>query len=276
MPHFVRAGETLASTDLRVYLGGKGLNQSVAIARAGEKVFHAGAIGEDGEPTLELLRQEGVDVSHVQKLPMPTGHAVIQITPKGENAILLFGGANQAITKPMIDCALETFGPGDLLVLQNEISDVKAIIDAAHARGMRIFFNPAPMDENVKSLPLQKIECLIVNETEAAALAGEASLTALIAAYPGLHILLTLGKRGALYFDGKGTHTKNAYPVTAVDTTAAGDTFMGYFVAGIAENLAPNTLLARAAKAAAISVTRPGASSSIPRLWEVESFVCEE
>ncbi len=272
VPHFVQAGQTLASFGLQVFIGGKGLNQSVAIARAGAKVSHAGAVGRDGGMALSLLQQEGVDISLIRTVSVPTGHAIIQIVPEGENAILLYGGANQVQTPEQIETALRGFSAGDLLVLQNEINSLDVLINTAHAQGMRLFFNPAPMAPTVRSLPLQKIECLIVNQTEAAALAGQATLPALIAAYPGTHILLTLGKKGAQYFDGHTTHTQPAFPVKAVDTTAAGDTFIGYFVAGIAQGLSPGELLCRAAKAAAISVTRPGAAPSIPYLSEVETF----
>ena len=146
VPHFVRPGETLPATQYRVFAGGKGFNQTVAIARAGLPVSHAGAIGENGRWLLDLLTAEAVDIAGVVVTDVPTGHGIIQVTPQGENAILQYPGANRTITRAHIDRVLARFGRGDLLVLQNEINDIAYLLQRAHTRGVRVVMNPAPMD----------------------------------------------------------------------------------------------------------------------------------
>ena len=173
VPHFVTAGETLLSGRRDVFPGGKGLNQTVAAARAGAEVLHGGAVGADGDMLLDLLRDAGADVSAVAWVDVPTGHAVIQVNPQGENAILILGGANRAVTAETVGIALEKVGPGDILLLQNEINGLDYIIRRAYEKGLRIFFNPAPMEDAVKDLPLELLDTLIVNEGEGKALAGD-------------------------------------------------------------------------------------------------------
>ena len=273
VPHFVTAGETLLASRRDVFPGGKGLNQTVAAARAGAEVLHGGAVGADGDMLLDLLRDAGADVSAVARVDVPTGHAVIQVSPQGENAILILGGANRAVTAETVGIALEKVGPGDILLLQNEINGLEYIIRRAFEKGLRIFFNPAPMDASVKSLPLGLIDTLIVNEGEARALTGD--MDALKAAYPNQKILLTRGSRGASLWTGSELIFQPAFPVEAVDTTAAGDCFLGYYAAALAENLPYAAALRLAAAAAALSVRRPGAAPSIPLRSEAEVFLKE-
>ena len=273
IPHFVRAGETLSTTAFNKNVGGKGLNQSVALAKAGAEVYHAGMIGEDGAMLKDFLAANGVDTRFVRTIDQPSGHAVIQVIPEGNNCIFLFGGANQCITKEFIDEVLAFFGEGDFLVLQNEINAIDQIIDAAYAKGMQIVLNPSPIDENLSKLPLEKISWYILNEIEGGELTGETEpgkiLDKLAELYPHAKIVLTLGGDGSIYADSKQRIPQAVYKVTAVDTTAAGDTFTGFFFAGMAEGLAPAEALMRASKASSISVTRAGAAASIPTLNEV-------
>ena len=273
IPHFVRAGETLSTTAFNKNVGGKGLNQSVALAKAGAEVYHAGMIGEDGAMLKDFLAANGVDTRFVRTIDQPSGHAVIQVIPEGNNCIFLFGGANQCITKEFIDEVLSFFGEGDFLVLQNEINAIDQIIDAAYAKGMQIVLNPSPIDENLSKLPLEKISWYILNEIEGGELTGETEpgkiLDKLAELYPHAKIVLTLGGDGSIYADSKQRIPQAVYKVTAVDTTAAGDTFTGFFFAGMAEGLAPAEALMRASKASSISVTRAGAAASIPTLNEV-------
>ena len=275
--HFVGRGETLLSENLQVFSGGKGLNQSVALSRAGLETYHAGAVGEDGLFLLQQLRAAGVDTSCVDvRGDVRTGHAIIQNTPDGDNCILLYGGANQAITRAQIDAVLARFSAGDLLVLQNEINDLAYLMQEAHRRGLRIALNPSPMNEAVLNLPLHTVEWLILNEVEAgqilgtAVTDGAAAAKALHEKLPRTAVVLTMGKNGSYYDDGMRQACQSAFPVQAVDTTAAGDTYTGYFLAGVAEGRAVPSAMALAAKAAAISVTRPGAAPSIPGREEVE------
>ena len=280
MPHFVRAGETLSSTGFSRNVGGKGLNQSVALAKAGAEIYHAGLVGEDGEMLRAFLADNGVDTRFVRTIDQPSGHAVIQVVPEGNNCIFLYGGANQCVTEAFIQEVLENFGPGDFLVLQNEINKIDAIIHAAHARGMQVVLNPSPVADNLKALPLEKISWFILNEIEGAELSGETEadriLDKLTALYPHAKIVLTLGGDGSVYAgDGERVRQK-AYRVQAVDTTAAGDTFTGFFFAAVADGVPAAEALRRASKASSISVTRPGAAASIPALNEVLDAMKED
>ena len=271
VPHFVAAGETLLSSRRDVFAGGKGLNQTVAAARAGAEVCHGGAVGADGDMLLDLLRDAGADVSAVARVDVPTGHAVIQVSPQGENAIIILGGANRAVSPETVGIALEKVGPGDILLLQNEINGLDHIIRRAARKGLRILFNPAPMEDAVKDLPLELLDTLIVNEGEGKALAGD--MDALKAAYPNQKILLTQGSRGASLWTGSEVIFQPAFPVKAVDTTAAGDCFLGYYAAALAEDLPYAAALRLAAAASALAVQRPGAAPSIPVRGEVEAFL---
>lgn len=270
VPHFIRPGETMAATELYTCCGGKGLNQSIALARAGAQVWHAGCVGQsDGAMLLDALRDSGVDVSLVRSLPCPTGHAVIQVNEEGQNCILLYGGANQQITREQVDQTLSHFEAGDFLVMQNEINELAYIMEQAHRRGMTIVFNPSPMTPALLELPLEYVRYFLLNEVEARDLCGqdvpeEAYPARLLARYPGSRIVLTLGSRGSIYLDECTRLSQAACRVKAVDTTAAGDTFTGYFVAAIAAGAPVKAALQEASKAAAIAVSRPGAAPSIP------------
>jgi len=275
VPHFVRPGETLAALDYQVFAGGKGLNQSLAIARAGAKVSQAGSVGEDGRWLIEILQREGVDITHVHIASSPTGHARIQVDPSGENSIVLIGGANRTIRPEHIDDVLRSFGPGDSLLLQNEVSHVEHLLRSGKTRGMQIVFNPAPMDEFAKSLPLELVDVLVINEVEAAGLTGthdvESMLTTLRQLVPQTTVVLTLGGAGAIWQSpDKQFHTP-AIPVQVVDTTGAGDTFIGYLMAGLEQGSSPECAMEFAAKAASLCVSRRGAADSIPTRAEVDA-----
>ncbi len=271
VPHFVAAGETLLATRRDVFAGGKGLNQTVAAARAGAQVFHGGAVGADGDMLLDLLRDAGADVSAVSRVDVPTGHAIIEVNPQGENSIIILGGANRAVSPETVEAALAKVDAGDILLLQNEINGLDAIIRRAADKGLRILFNPAPMEAAVKELPLHLLDTLIVNEGEGRALGGD--MDALRAPYPRQKILLTQGSRGATLWTGSERLFQPAFPVKAVDTTAAGDCFLGYYAAALAENLPYADALRLASAASALAVQRQGAAPSIPLRGEVEGFL---
>ena len=271
VPHFVAAGETLLATRRDVFAGGKGLNQTVAAARAGAQVFHGGAVGADGDMLLDLLRSAGADVSAVSRVDVPTGHAIIEVNPQGENSIIILGGANRAVSPETVEAALAKVEAGDILLLQNEINGLDAIIRRAAEKGLRILFNPAPMEAAVKELPLHLLDTLIVNEGEGRALGGD--MDALRAAYPHQRILLTQGSRGATLWTGSERLFQPAFPVKAVDTTAAGDCFLGYYAAALAENLPYADALRLASAASALAVQKQGAAPSIPLRSEVEVFL---
>lgn len=279
--HIVKEGETLSSLSLIKSAGGKGANQSAALAKAGLKTFHAGKIGEDGRFILKKLESFGVDTSYVSITDKQTGHAIIQVDKEGQNSIILFPGENKAIEKADIDSVLSTFFAGDWVVLQNEINELKYIIDKAHDKKINICFNPAPFDNSIFSLPLEKVNLLVVNEIEGAALAGidssfEEILITIKQRYPKCNILLTLGSEGALYCGNNGVIRQNCFKVKAVDTTAAGDTFIGYFLASITDGFQINDALKIASAASAITVSRNGAMDSIPYKEEVIDFLKEK
>ena len=273
--HMVRGGETTASTGMTIFPGGKGLNQSIALARAGLPVCHAGLIGEDGDFLLQTLTENSVDTRFVGRIPGRGGHTVIQVDKNAQNAILLFGGSNRAVTPEYADQVLSNFAEGDLLLLQNEISALPHIIDKAHAIGMEIWLNPSPMDEGVFACDLTKVSGFFLNELEGAELTGsedpEEILTRMAEKFPDAAVVLTLGEHGAWYMKDSARVFCPAEKAEAVDTTAAGDTFTGYFLRGKLDGLAPYDALQLAAKAAAVTVSRPGAAPSIPKHEELNA-----
>ena len=276
--HFVKKGETIASSKLNVFSGGKGLNQSIALSRGGIKVCHAGMIGTDGIFLTDMLEEAGVDTRFVIRSDqVRTGNAIIQNDSQGDNCIILYGGANKAVSREMADRVLKAFEPGDWLILQNEISEIPYIVSKAHERGLKIVLNPSPINEEIFQIDLSYVNCFILNEVEAAALAGDGDepcilLKHLQEKFPRAEIVLTLGEKGAVYGGRDGIIRQEAYKVNTVDTTAAGDTFTGYYLAGRFEGLSVKDSLDIAAKASAIAVSRKGAAPSIPKKAEVEEF----
>ncbi len=274
--HFVREGETISSSDMNVFCGGKGLNQSVALAKAGVKVYHAGAVGSaDGAMLLEALSEVGVDISYIKRYDMSSGHAIIQKNSAGNNCILLYGGANQNIGIDFIKEVLNDFDKGDILLLQNEVSNLAFIIDEGAAKGMSIILNPSPLNEKIFECDLEKVEYLILNEIEAFDILGVACtdedelVEKLTKRFPNTKIVLTLGENGSVYVDKTQKIRQEIYKADVVDTTAAGDTFTGYFIAGLVAGIDVPASLKQAARAASITVSRKGASPSIPFAKEV-------
>lgn len=304
VPHFVAPGETLSAAKQSVNPGGKGLNQSVALARAGTDVYHAGALGNGGAMLREVLEASGVHTDYLVPQDVVQGNAVIQVAPSGENCIILYGGSNQCITDEQVDETLAHFDAGDWLILQNEINANARIVEAAHARGMKIVLNPSPFDARLDDVDFGKLTWLMVNEVEAEQMTGFAqpdeAWRVIHEKWPHLSCVFTLGKEGCVAFrvdeaqngalseaesarrpdcackaagaGGVERREQAALSVKAVDTTAAGDTFTGYFVAEIMSGATLSRALQMATTAAAISVTRAGAAASVPERGEVKSF----
>ncbi len=274
--HFVQPGETLAARTRTVKAGGKGLNQSIALARAGAPVFHAGCLGSDGSMLKDLLETNGVDTRFLLPVEEMQGHTVIQVNGEGENCILLFGGSNRCVPEDHIWNVISRFAPGDWLILQNEINCLPLIVNLAFSRGMRIVLNPSPCDPSIREVGLSKLNWLVINEIEAEQFSGEKVpckvWEKLHKQFSGLSLLITLGSRGSIAWQVANgtvmTHQENAMPVKAVDTTAAGDTYTGFFIAGLMDGLPLPACMQQASRAAAIAVTRPGAADSIP--WKKE------
>ena len=291
--HFVRSGETISSQNMAIFAGGKGLNQSVALAKSGIDTWHAGCIGEDGEFLADILQKSGAHTELISRLPGRNGHAIIQKQPNGQNCILLYGGSNQQNTRVQIDEVMSHFEKGDYLILQNEINEISYIMERAHEKGMIIVLNPSPMDEKIRTYPLEYVDYFLLNEIEAKDLTGfdqnladtdqhrvqemdevssawDALLEEVCSHFPNSKVVLTLGEYGSIYKDEKQKIHQPIMKVPVVDTTAAGDTFTGLFIGSIAKGLSPENAMKIAAKASAIAVSRQGAAPSIPELGEVE------
>lgn len=275
--HFAQGGETIASLAMEDHCGGKGLNQAVALKQAGADVYMAGMTGADGSSLLALLNEKAVDTTCVRILAhSPSGHAIIQVNPSGQNCIIIHGGANACIDEAYIDMVYGRFNSGDIVLLQNEISCLPYAIRRARQLGLRVALNPSPITPQLAALEeLQDVSWFILNEIEGNLLTGEHSAEAICqamkSAYPMAQTMLTLGKSGCIFFDGERFYHHGIYDVPVVDTTAAGDTFTGYFLAGISEGLPLPRVLELASTASSLAVSKAGAAQSIPNRQTVET-----
>lgn len=282
VPHLVHPGETLASRAYQVGLGGKGANQSLAMALAGGQVSHWGRLGQQDAWARDRLADVGVNVAHVSLVDEPSGHAIIQVDDVGENAIILFPGANHGFVPSALASLTASAQPGEWLLAQNECNALPELFASARERGLRIAFNPAPMTEDVVRLPLETCQLLFVNRVEAAGLVGlpessdaQALLAGLRQRLPDSETVLTLGGAGAWYQSGEEQCYQPALPVKPVDTTAAGDTFIGYFMTARQEGRTVADCLELAAHAAALCVQQSGAAESIPRRTDVDQALSQ-
>ncbi len=268
VPHIALPGETIGAAGVALHCGGKGLNQAVALARAGIPTAFAGSIGADGASLRGMLNENGVDTAYLLDSGVPTGRAIIQVADNGENSIVLYPGANQDITRQQIDAALSEFSAGDVIVLQNEISEIIYLIERASSLGLRIVLNPSPFNAVFRTVDLSRLALLIVNETEAAGFTGSADTDAFLqwAAQncPSLPCVLTLGAAGSVYTCDGYIVRQPAIKADVVDTTCAGDTFTGYFLAARLRGQDVPAALEIAARAAALTISQPGAAESIP------------
>lgn len=274
--HIVKPGETISAQSIEKRAGGKGLNQSIALVKNFDKVYHAGSVGSDGAFLKEYLKGERIDTSFIKESKNPTGNAIIQVDDKGENSIVLYKGANFDNDKEYIDQVLSKFDKDDILVLQNEINNMEYIIDMGYEKQMKLVLNPSPITKEVKKFDLNKIDLLLVNETEAKEITNCQDIDQIIEYfrenYPNLKVVITLGCKGSIFVDKENKIFQEAYNVEAVDSTGAGDTFTGFFVAEFYKNKDVKDCLKLATKASALSVTKQGASISIPNIEEVKKF----
>ena len=266
--HFVNAGETLASGNMQIFPGGKGLNQSIALSRAGSKVIHGAILGSDGEFLKQIMFDSDVDTSHIKSVKNPSGHAIIQVDKSGQNSILLYGGTNREIDREYIEHFLSCANENDILVLQNEISNLSVAFEIAIEHKMQIAFNPSPFDETIHNLPLQYVKWWFCNETEGEALFGSSNpeeiAESFIQKYPDSNLILTLGEKGCIFKNADTFIRQPIYETEVIDTTAAGDTFTGYFISAISQGKSIDCALKLASKASSVTVSRKGAAVSIP------------
>ena len=271
--HIVQPGETLLAADQNLFCGGKGLNQSIALAKAGAEIFHAGVVGEDGDILLDALRAAKVDITHIRRAPGASAHTVIQVDRNGQNCIIVFSGENMRPSEADIDRVLADFAPGDAELMQNELFNTPLMMRKAAEKGLAIIFNPSPVSREMLSYPLETVSWFLLNEIEGEALTGETDpgriLDVLAKKFPNGSVVLTLGANGAWAMNRGQRFFQPAFEVQAVDTTAAGDTFTGFFLAGISSGMPIPDALRRAAFASSIAVSRKGAADSIPTAEEV-------
>lgn len=269
--NFVKGGETISASTMQKNIGGKGLNQSVALARAGAEVYHAGSVGPDGGFLLKYLQENGVNVEHILVGDTATGHAIIQLDEKGQNCIIIYGGANTQITTEHIDKVLGSFDKNDVILMQNEINNGRYIITKAKEKGMTVVLNPSPVTN--LDMPLELVDYFLLNEHEAAALFHKQDVEEILEemhkTYPNAKFVLTLGGDGVIYIDRDNMVKKDAIKTQVVDTTAAGDTFTGFFLSTLFEKGDVDAALSVATKASSVAISRPGAAESIPLRNEI-------
>ena len=265
-------GETIAATRYSKFLGGKGINQSIAAQSTGCETRHYGAVGPDGEWALRHIEQFGVSTKNIMQLEQPTGHAIIFVDENAENQIVIEGGANQRLSKSMISDALDSGNPdNDWVLLQNETNLTEEIVELSKSKGFRVAYAAAPFIPEVAGSLAGKVDLFAVNEIEAGQLAK--ALSTGIANLPVNQLLMTKGSSGVEIISGGETIFQPAFPVEAIDTTGAGDTFLGSFLGSYAQYNDIKGALRYAAAASAIQVTRPGAATAIPSRNEVEAFL---
>lgn len=274
--HITKKGETQSSLKVEYFAGGKGLNQSIAMARAGLEVFHAGFIGKGGEMLYDTCVENKVDTKYLEKTEEKAGHAIIQVDKNGENCILLYGGSNLVLTKKYVDNILLDFSENDILVLQNEVNLLDYIIEKAYEKRMQIILNPSPFNEKLQKCDLSKVSYFMINEVEGEQITGKTKATEILNVmkekYPKAKVILTLGEKGSWYKDENEEIFCDVFKTKVVDTTGAGDAFAGYFVSGVVSGLDKKDCLKLASKASSLAVAKEGAVSSIPYKKELENL----
>lgn len=274
--NIVKPGETISAKSIEKRPGGKGLNQSVALSKSFENVYHAGSVGDDGIFLIDYLKSENINTKYIKKSDKLTGNAIIQVDDRGENSIVLYKGANFDNDKKFIDEVLDNFDKDDILLLQNEISSMKYLIDKAYEKGMKIVLNPSPITDEIKEFDFNKIDLLLVNEIEAKNIANkdniDESINYFMATYPNINLIVTLGSKGSIFVNKNEKIKQEGIKVESVDSTGAGDTFTGFFVSYFYQGKNVRDCLKFASLASALSVTKSGASISIPSFCDVKEF----
>lgn len=250
------AGETIHATSHTIGLGGKGTNQSAAAAKAGAKTFHIGSVGRKDEWVRDRLEGFGVDCQYLRELDCDTGHAIINVDALGENTIVLDPAANHRQELDVVVGALETAKPSDTLLIQNETNLQDTVAQFASEKGLRVIYSAAPFSvESVRAV-ISSVSMLVMNALEASQLTE--ALGVPLEKVPVNQLIVTMGEKGAMWRSNETGEVieVDAPKVTAVDTTAAGDTFIGYVAAGLDEGMTIRAAMEWGAKASALKVTR--------------------
>jgi len=268
VPRLPGPGETLAARSVSRGLGGKGANMSVAAARAAARVVHVGAVGPDGRWAVERLTEYGVDTRHIAEVAEVTGHAVIAVAEDGENSILIWPGANRALCDAVLDAALAEARPGDWALCQNETEKQVFWTRTGSKSGLRVAYAAAPFDAGAVRAVLPFLDLLVLNAVEAEQLHAATGQGPEALGVPD--VVVTRGAEGCTWHGTRGARDFPALPVTAVDSTGAGDTFTGYLLAGLDRGMPMAQAIGLAQRAAALMVTRHGTADVIPDLREVQ------
>ncbi len=275
--NIARAGETVTSLGHEIHPGGKGLNQSLAAARAGAEVIHVGCVGTDGGSLVDVLSGSGVDVSYIRTIDSASGSAIIQVDAQGRNAIFITGGANRRVSKEQVEAAVSLLETDDWLLVQNEINDLDFVLKSAALGNVNVAFNVAPVDGRESTYLYDYVSLLIVNEIESMAVAQtdnhELAFNIIRSQYPNTKVILTLGRLGLRHGHGDNQLYVPAFEVEVVDETAAGDAFIGFYMAALLRSEPLEVALREASAAGALAVTTTGAATSIPRREEVLEFL---
>ena len=273
--HIAGPGETIAAESFDILPGGKGANQSVAIARAGGKVFHAGQVGKDAEWIVDKLRFNGVDTRHIAVCDSPSGHAVAQVDKKGLDSSVVFPGCNRETERSQIDEVMDNFDDRTILLFQNEVGEIPYLMEKGRERGMTVCFNASPFEKSVLDYPMDLVDILVVNETEAEGVVGNESAYETFEKWnemsTDIEIIVTRGKSGLIYYSSGGRIEMPAFATIPADATAAGDTFIGYYLTYRSPERDVRDTLKIAARAAAICVSRRGAMDAIPKKDELKT-----
>lgn len=285
VPHIPKVGETILASEINHYGGGKGANQAVAAARLGSKVSMIGKIGSDenGEVLLSALRKEGIDTTGMEVSDGITGSAFINVSESGDNNIVVYPGANNDLNVEQIEKYREIIEKSKVCVLQMEIpyEVVKYVVNLCYEKGVKVVFNPAPATKEIEEDLISKTHILIPNETELFILAEEDDISLEKVEEVARKILnkgcenliVTLGSKGSMYLQEDKVQYFESKKINAVDTTAAGDSFVGALVTGIVEGKSIPESIDFASYVAALTVTKLGAQNSLPTKKEVEDFI---
>ena len=266
-----KPGETLSSLESHTNIGGKGLNISVAAHRSGAGVRHIGVVGSTDQSVLDMIADLGLDCALISQIDVQTGHAIVYVDEKSENSIVVHGGANLCFSEVQIRTALSSAQPNDWLILQNETNANEIGISIAREKGMKVALVAAPFDVETMPEQIKKVDLVSMNKTESELF--EAVTETSIGSLKDIDFLITYGADGAMFLSHGREQRVASHKVSAVDTTGAGDTFFGVFMALYINGSSVETALKRANAAAALIVQRKGVASVVPNKIEIDSFL---